>query len=103
MARRGPDSVVSSAHFAVNVNRRLKSSQLLLKLLPQSRHPACHRAPSRYPASAHHPAILPAIELLPAIPLLPAILPAIAVPGLLSFSSRLIVLVTLYYLSHFQC
>ena len=46
--------------------------------------PSCH--------PARHPVILPAIGLLPAIPLLPAILPAIAVPGLLAFSSRLIVL-----------
>jgi len=34
----------------------------------------------------------PLLKLLPAIQLLPAILPVIAVPGLLSFSSRLIVL-----------
>ena len=39
------------------------------------------------------PAILPAIQLWPVIQLLPAILPVIAVSGLLSFSSRLIVLV----------
>ena len=61
------------------------------------------RVPSYFSSSCRNPAILPAIELLPAIPLLPAILPAIAVPGLLSFSSRLIVLVTLYDESHFQC
>ena len=41
-------------HIAVNFNRRLKSSELLLKLLP---------------AIQLLPAILPAIELLPAIPL----------------------------------
>ena len=65
MARRGrADAVVLSPHFAVNFSRRLKSSQLLLKLQP-------------------------AIQLLPQF----RILPVIAVPGLLSFSSRLIVLV----------
>ena len=103
-----PDSM--APHIAVNFNRR-QSSQLLLKLLPAIQllptippscppssscplssfcPPSCHRA--RHRAPARNPAILPAIELLP-IPLLPAILPAIAVPGLLSFSSHLIVLV----------
>jgi len=52
-------------------------------------------SPTTSQAPARHPAILPAIQ--PAIQLLlkplPAILPVIAVPGLLSFSSRLIVLV----------
>jgi len=47
----------------------------------------CHPAPTR------DPDILPAIQLFPVIHLLPAILPVIAVPALLSFSSRLIVLV----------
>ena len=86
-------------HIAVNFNRR-QSSQLLLKLLPTIQllptiPPSCLPS-SSCPLSSScrpscHPAILPAIE--PAVPLLPAILPAIAVPGLLPFSSHLIVLV----------
>src|SRR6266480_2916637 len=76
-----------SISTAGRVPSYFSSSCPLSSYCPPSRHPACHRAPARYPAPTHRPAILPAIELLPAI------LPAIAVPGLLPFSSHLIVLV----------